>query len=107
MHPTPLDKITNQIKLIMHDARVAASLELNNQVIITYWEIGHVIVDYEQNGNVRAQYGAQLLAELSKELTRELGKGFSRSNLQNMRNLFLFYPDFDRSSADPFENLRI
>lgn len=53
--------------------------------------MGRLIVEYEQAGNVRAEYGRQLLIDLSKSLTRELGKGFSRSQLQMMR---LFYTRF-------------
>jgi hypothetical protein len=51
-----------------------------------------VIVEYEQKGNVKTEYGKKLLPEISKRLTRELGPGFSRSNLQNMRHFYLEYP---------------
>lgn len=57
----------------------------------TYWNIGRIIVEYEQQNQIRADYGKQTLRELSKELTREFGKGFSRSNLQNMRAFYLAY----------------
>ena len=57
----------------------------------TYWNIGRIIVEYEQQNQIRADYGKQTLKELSKELTREFGKGFSRSNLQNMRAFYLAY----------------
>ena len=86
-----INQIADQIKLIMREARFAASRDLNNLLIKTYWDIGRVIVENEQDGNVRARYGTRLLTELSKELMIDLGKGFSRSNLQNMRNFFLAY----------------
>jgi hypothetical protein len=57
-----------------------------------YWEIGRAIVENEQNGNVSPEYGKKLYAQLSKELTKEFGKGFSRSNLFNVRNFYLKYP---------------
>ncbi|MDR0312687.1 MAG: DUF1016 N-terminal domain-containing protein [Treponema sp.] len=58
-----------------------------------------IIVEYEQDGNVKAQYGSNLLPELSKRLTTELGRGFSRSNLQKMRNPYLEYPIFQTLSG--------
>ena len=57
------------------------------------WETGRHIVEYEQHGNVKAEYGKQLLTNLSKDLTRLRGKGYSRSNLFNMR---LFYVRFQK-----------
>ena len=57
-------------------------------------------MDHEQSGNIRAEYGTQLITELSKELTRDLGKGFSRSNLHNMRNFYVAYPNFPDASGE-------
>ena len=60
-------------------------------MLSTYWNIGEIIVKYEQKNNDRAEYGKQTLKEISKTLTEEFGKGFSRSNLQNMRAFYLNY----------------
>lgn len=60
-------------------------------MIISYWKIGEIIVRYEQNESIRAAYREQTLKQLSKALTNEFGKGFSRSNLQNMRAFYLNY----------------
>jgi hypothetical protein len=57
----------------------------------TYFEIGKIIVEEEQNGKNRAEYGRKLLKGLSQQLTGEFGKGFSVDNLQNMRKLYLAY----------------
>ncbi|GHV86481.1 hypothetical protein AGMMS50230_20890 [Spirochaetia bacterium] len=76
----------------MTQARAAVAHEVNAYNLQTYWEVGHIIVEYEQKGNIKAQYGTQLLKNLSKWLTQEIGAGFSRSNLQNMRNFYLAYP---------------
>ena len=65
---------------------------LNAQLLETYWQIGHDIVQFEQGGKVRADYGTALLHTLSSDLTRRHGKGFSRSNLIYMRLLYLEYP---------------
>jgi len=58
----------------------------------TYWAIGQYIVEFEQEGNASASYGKQLLLQLSKDLKDSLGKGFSQSNLQRMRQFYLDYP---------------
>ena len=60
---------------------------VNSQLLETYWQIGHDIVEFEQGGKVRADYGTALL----RDLTRRHGKGFSRSNLIYMRLLYLEY----------------
>ncbi len=87
----PQDMIS-EIREIMHSARVRVARQVNNELLGTYWNIGRVIVEYEQKSNERAEYGKETLQQLSKTLTKEFGKGFSRSNLQNMRNFYLLYP---------------
>jgi hypothetical protein len=64
-------------------------------MVRAYWEIGRVIVEEEQQGAERADYGKRLLAELSKRLQAEFGKGFDPSNLSTMRGFYLSYPIFD------------
>ena len=86
------NSIINEIKQILFSARENVAKAVNNELLTAYWNIGRIIVEYEQNGAIKAQYGKQILKKLSKELTDELGKGFSRSNLQNMRLLYLNYP---------------
>ena len=81
-----------QIKELMENARKQVSVKVNNILVQTYWKIGKIIIEDEQENNERAEYGKKLLKELSKKLTKEYGKGFSRSNLQNMRQFYLKYP---------------
>lgn len=76
----------------MHKARSSLALEVNQVILQTKWETGKIIVEVEQSGALRAEYGSGLLSKLSKELTSELGPGFSRTNLQNMRSFYLAYP---------------
>lgn len=83
--------LINEIKDILETARKKATRKVNDELIIAYWKIGEIIVRYEQNDSLRAAYGEQTLKQLSKELTKDLGKGFSRSNLQNMRAFYLNY----------------
>lgn len=66
--------------------------QIDDTLVITNWHIGEYIVEFEQYGSARATYGEGLLRSLSKRLTLQLGKGYSRSNLQNMRRLYLYYP---------------
>lgn len=70
---------------------------LNEQILLTYWEIGRHIVEFEQHGKQRAEYGVQLLRELSKDLKLRYGKGFGLSNLQYMRLFYIKYPKFQTS----------
>ena len=84
--------IYSSIKELMDNARNKVAREVNNILIQTYWEIGRIIVEEEQGNSYRAEYGKQLITDLSKKLTKEYGNGFSRTNLQNMRNFYLLYP---------------
>ena len=88
-----------EIRSIMDEARANVSREINTTMLNTYWLIGRTIVEGEQNGNLKGQYGKKLLLELSKRLTKELGRGYSRSNLYNMRELYLQYPKIQTTSG--------
>lgn len=83
--------IIGEIKEILFAAREKVSKSVNNELLLAYWNIGKIIVENEQEGLEKAEYGKQLLKTLSKELTKELGKGFSISNLQYMRRFYLSY----------------
>jgi len=68
-----------------------AVLAVNSHLVETYWKIGEHIVEYEQKGSQRAKYGKQLLEQLSKDLSAMHGKGFSRSNIQRMKQFYLAF----------------
>src|SRR5262249_16700929 len=68
---------------------------VNAAMVLAYWEIGRTIVEEEQRGQARADYGRQLLAHLSRRLKVDFGKGFDPSNLSMMRAFYLAYPIFD------------
>ena len=80
------------LKTIIEESRKTVVKHVNVIMIQTYWNIGKRIVEEEQKGNLKAEYGSRLLKEISKELTNEFGRGFSRSNLQSMRKFFIEYP---------------
>ena len=72
---------------------------VNAAMVQTYWEIGRQIVEYEQHGNEKAEYGSGLLNQLSKDLTIRYGSGFSLSNINKMRKMYLTYPILQTVSA--------
>lgn len=80
------------ITTVIQLARQHVKQVVNHQMVSTYWEIGRLIVEHEQQGQVRAEYGKQQLQQLSKRLTEEFGKGFDTTNLRNMRRMYLAFP---------------
>ena len=74
-----------------------------------YWLVGKRIVEEEQQGHKRAKYAAEIMEHLSLQLSKEFGKGFSATNLRQMRHLFLVYPiqQFETAELNPFPNPRI
>ena len=89
---THTDSMMNEIRELLLNARQRVAVQVNTELLSTYWNVGKIIVGHEQENKDRADYGKQTLKELSKKLTAEFGKGFSRSNLQNMRAFYLAYP---------------
>jgi len=81
------------IKGILQAARSKAHSAVNTAMVEAYWLIGQRIVEEEQQGEARAQYGKRLLENLSSSLSHEFGKGFSYANLRNFRQFYLTYPD--------------
>ena len=73
------------------NAKKELAEKVNSVITQTYWTIGKYIVEFEQDGNVKAAYGSKLLTTLSHQLTLRLGRGYSRPNLNNMRKFYLCY----------------
>ena len=67
-------------------------------MVQTYWQVGKYIVEFEQKGNAKAEYGTSLLTNLAKLLTLKIGKGYSRPNLNNMRKFYVLYPNLSDMS---------
>lgn len=84
--------LLSKIDGVWDSAKAKAAAAVNTQLIDANWQTGRYIVEFEQGGNIRAEYGAQLLLRLSRDLTLRRGKGFSRSNLTYMRKLYLAFP---------------
>ena len=77
---------------LLASVRQASARAVNAFMTATYWEIGRRIVEFEQGGERRAEYGEELLKHLAQDLSARLGRGFSRQNLQNIRLLYLSAP---------------
>lgn len=84
---------------LLSDGRQQAARAINTILVETYWHIGQHIVEYEQGGDARAVYGTALIDQLSRDLTLELGKGFSRSNLFLTKQLYLSFPKIQTLSG--------
>ena len=84
--------LLEQISNIYTHGRILAVQAVNAHITETYWQVGRHIVEFEQNGKIRADYGKALITGLAKDLSLRHGKGFSRSNLVYMRLLYLRYP---------------
>ncbi len=100
-----IEKLTGYTELlkgisgIYSNAQEQAARYINSLMVSTYWEIGRHIVEFEQGGSNKATYGATLLVNLSNDLSLLHGKGFSRSNLYNMRMFYVRYPIFQKASG--------
>jgi len=86
-------ELVKSVGLLLEEARTKVYYEVNSLLVKTYWEIGHRIVEFEQQGKEKAEYGSKLLEKLSNDLTLKYGKGFSTDNLERMRNFFLYFPN--------------
>lgn len=95
-NPTAFSRLVSAITQQIEQARGQVRQAVNTAMVQSYWEIGRLIVEHEQQGNSRAGYGKQQLQQLSQQLTERLGKGFDVRNLRNMRQ---FYQSFPKRNA--------
>lgn len=98
-HPAPLLEETEYgnllegVSQVLEKARRTAARTINTLLTAAYWEVGQRIVEFEQRGESKAEYGIALLPQLSRDLTHRLGRGFSEENLRLMRLFYLQYRD--------------
>lgn len=90
-----IDDVYRQIRDVLAGARKNAYRAVNFAMVQAYWNIGRIIVEEEQKGKERAEYGRRLIIELSQRLSAEFGKGFDKSNIWNMRSFFSTFPILD------------
>ena len=89
--PNDLSPVVQEIRSVLETARGNVARQVNSELLNTYWNVGRIICEYEQTLPERADYGRQTLRAVSKELTKEFGKGFSVSNIQFMRRFYQTY----------------
>jgi predicted nuclease of restriction endonuclease-like (RecB) superfamily len=91
---------------LIEAGRAAAARSVNTAMTTTYWHVGRVVVEREQRGALRAEYGAALLERLAETLTTRYGRGFSRRNLDDMRRFYLAWPIRQTLSAKSIRQTR-
>ena len=93
--PSDNPALLQAIRDVLGQARQYLQQTVNHAMVQAYWQIGRLIVEEEQRGKTRSEYGKQQLKALSQQLTKEFGKGFDTSNLSNMRRFYLAFPIYD------------
>ena len=86
------DKLYQSVRRVIQEARRAVSRYANSAMVETYWRVGYLIVEDEQKGRRKAEYGKAVLRDLAARLTAEYGSGYDSSNLRNMRSFYLAFP---------------
>ena len=98
-------KFFAEIAAILHDARQTAYKAVNTVMVQTNWQIGKRIIEREQKGKIRADYGDYLIVNLSRYLSGILGRGFSEANLKNFRQFYLSFPNGLQFASSKLANL--
>ena len=93
--PSTSSHLFAEIREVLVTARRTAYKAVNFAMVTAYWNVGRLIVEDEQQGNTRAEYGKAILADLSKRLTDEFGKGFDERELRRIRQFYLVFPKWD------------
>lgn len=86
------DKLYKSVRRVIQESRRVVSRVANFAMVETCWRVGHLIVEDEQQGSRKAEYGKAVLADLARRLTAEYGGGYDESNLRNMRSFYLAFP---------------
>ena len=94
------NELAIKISELLVSARTKVLQTVNRTMVLTYFEIGRMIVEEEQNGKQRADYGKQIIKSLSERLTHEFGKGFSQRNLEQIRQFYYVYSNTQTLSAE-------
>jgi hypothetical protein len=90
-----ISAVYKEIREVLVQARARAWQAVNSEMVPAYWKVGRLIVEEEQRGKARAEYGKGLIKGLSSRLTADFGRGYDQSNVWNMRAFYLAYPKID------------
>ncbi len=96
VYPVDYGGFLGNIITLLSESRIAAGRVVSSIMAATYWEVGRRIVEYEQKGEARAEYGVMLLKRLAADLTARFGRGFGYSNLNLFRQFYLAYPQHNQ-----------
>ncbi len=101
------EQFLSKVAHVLAEARNHVKTTINLSMVYTYFDIGRMIVEEEQNGEDRAEYGKYVVEELSKYLTDRFGKGFSATNLKQMRRFYIVYADdaIGQTASDQLKNM--
>jgi hypothetical protein len=95
--------LVERVVTIIEEARSRVARTVNSEMVLSYWHIGHEIVEYVQRGEERAEYGEQVIEDLSAQLLERVGRGYSTRNLWYFRDFYLTYRERPPSiRAEPF-----
>jgi predicted nuclease of restriction endonuclease-like (RecB) superfamily len=94
------ENLYNNIASLIRESQNNVRTAVNSIMVITYWNIGRLIVEDEQEGKTRAEYGKGVLDDLSERLTAEFGKGFDVTNIRKMRQFYTLFPIRDSVSLE-------
>jgi len=97
--PAIPSRLLEDVRAILQNARQKTFATVNTLMVEAYWLIGQRIVQEEQGGNARADYGSQIIRNLARQLGDEFGSGISIANLKNFRQFYLTFPDAGKSYA--------
>lgn len=86
------EELLKEVRHVLDEARRQIARNVNSNMVKAYWQVGQFIVEFEQKGEQRAEYGQAVLKELSKKLTADYGDGFTTTNLKYMRRFYLLFP---------------
>jgi hypothetical protein len=94
--PKNYSHLITELAFLIEQGRNVAVRYVNTALVATYWLMGRRIVEYEQKGKERAEYGKSLLKRISDDLTKQVGKGWGEPNLRAVRQFYLIYGDIEK-----------
>jgi len=97
------NNLLERLAEILNQARTNVVREINKVQVLTHWEIGREIVEFEQKGKERGEYGKRLIERLSEDMAKKFGRGFSPANLKMMRLFYRAYPIRQTLSDESFK----
>jgi predicted nuclease of restriction endonuclease-like (RecB) superfamily len=101
------DVVLSDVIDLLESARRASARTINTIITTTYWNIGRRIVEFEQGGSKKAEYGEQLIDRLSNDLTKRFGRGFRRRNLFQIRAFYIAYPEMVQTVSAQLDTNKI